>query len=54
MIRTTNIGELAKKTSLSPSKIRFFEKIGLLKTSIGRRRKGGYRHELAMVLHHTL
>lgn len=36
-----NIGELAKKTGLAPSKIRFYEKIGLLKTV--KRKANGYR-----------
>ncbi len=46
-----NIGELAKKTGLAPSKIRFYEKIGLLKTV--KRKANGYRTyppEAVMVL----
>jgi DNA-binding transcriptional MerR regulator len=35
------IGELAKKTGLNPSKIRFFEKEGLL--NLGTRQANGYR-----------
>lgn len=35
------IGELAKKTGLAPSRIRFYERIGLLKTVD--RRSNGYR-----------
>lgn len=46
-----NIGELAKKTGLTASKIRFYEKIGLLKTV--KRKANGYRTyppEAVMVL----
>ncbi|WGY48732.1 MerR family DNA-binding transcriptional regulator [Vibrio sp. ABG19] len=46
-----NIGELAKRTGLTASKIRFYEKIGLLKTV--KRKANGYRTyppEAVMVL----
>lgn len=36
-----NIGELAKRSGLSHSRIRFYEKIGLLNTAV--RRPNGYR-----------
>lgn len=35
------IGELAERTGLAPSRIRFYERIGLLKTV--RRKANGYR-----------
>lgn len=37
-----NIGELAEKTGLAASKIRFYERIGLLKAV--KRQANGYRH----------
>ncbi len=46
-----NIGELAKRTGLTASKIRFYEKIGLFKTV--KRKANGYRSyppEAVMVL----
>ncbi|NCO45819.1 MAG: MerR family DNA-binding transcriptional regulator, partial [Vibrio sp.] len=46
-----NIGELAKRTGLSASKIRFYEKVGLFKTV--KRKANGYRSyppEAVMVL----
>ncbi|NAW85720.1 MerR family transcriptional regulator [Photobacterium halotolerans] len=46
-----NIGELSRKTGLATSRIRFYEKIGLLKTV--RRKANGYRSyppEAVMVL----
>ncbi|WP_249978643.1 MerR family transcriptional regulator [Vreelandella olivaria] len=45
------IGELADRTGLAPSRIRFYERIGLLKTV--KRQPNGYRHyppEALMVL----
>ncbi|WP_193164285.1 MerR family transcriptional regulator [Microbulbifer hainanensis] len=46
-----NIGELAKQTGLAPSRIRFYERIGLLKTV--QRLPNGYRsypHEAILML----
>ncbi|EFO35423.1 transcriptional regulator, MerR family, partial [Vibrio parahaemolyticus Peru-466] len=45
------IGELAQKTGLAPSRIRFYERIGLLKTVT--RKANGYREypqEALMIL----